>query len=307
METEPDRSPLVIWRLLDGRRGHFTQIEGLSRAIAERTPVQVHNLTVGRRAGHLLDWLLGRFPPGDRLRPPSLILAAGHATHLAALAARRACGGRIVVLMQPSLPLAWFDLCLIPEHDEPPQRANVIATRGAITTVRPSHRHDPATGLILLGGPSRHYAWDTGAILDQVRQIVAAQPQIRFRIGDSPRTPPETREAISSIDDIGMIPWEQTRPGEIQQAMAEAGQVWVSEDSVSMLYEAVSSGAPTGLLKVPRRRDTRISRGVDRLIAEKAATPFALWSTDGGLAPPAGLDEASRCADEILRRWPLDA
>ena len=302
----PDTShrPLVVWRLLDGRRGHFTQIEGLTLAIAERTPVQVHDLAVERHAGHLLDWLFGRFPPGDRLPRPTLILAAGHATHLAALAARRACGGHIVVLMQPSLPLAWFDLCLIPEHDEPPQRANVIATRGAITTVRPSNRHDPATGLILLGGPSRHYAWDTGAILDQVRELVAAQPQMRFRIGDSPRTPAETREAMDGIDGIGMIPWEQTRPGEIQQAMAEAGQVWVSEDSVSMLYEAISSGAPTGLLTVPRRRDTRISRGVDRLIAEKAVTPFSLWSTNGRLAPPTGLDEASRCADEILRRWP---
>ena len=307
MGPDTSRKPLVIWRLLDGRRGHFTQIEGLTLAIAERTPVQVHDLAVDRRAGHLLDWMFGRFPPGDRLPRPSLILAAGHATHLAALAARRACGGRIVLLMQPSLPLAWFDLCLIPEHDEPPQRANVIATRGAITTVRPSHRHDPATGLILLGGPSRHYAWDTDAILDQVRELVAAQPQIGFRIGDSPRTPAQTREAMSSIDGIGIIPWEQTRPGEIQQAMAAAGQVWVSEDSVSMLYEAVSSGAPTGLLAVPRRRDTRISRGVDRLIAEQVVTPFAQWSTDRRLEPPFGLDEASRCAQEILRRWPPDA
>jgi mitochondrial fission protein ELM1 len=305
MATEtPGAGPQVIWRLLDGRRGHYTQIEGLSRALAEQTPVEWHDLAIDRRAGYLPDWLLGRFPPGERLPRPALILAAGHATHFAALAARRAYGGHIVVLMQPSLPLSWFDLCLVPEHDDPPQRENVISTRGAITTVRPSEQHDPATGLILLGGPSRHYAWDTQAILEQVRQIVATQPQIRFRIGDSPRTPAETREAMGHIGGIGLIPWEQTQPGDIQQAMAEAGQVWVSEDSVSMLYEAVSSGAPTGLLAVPRRRDTRISRGVDRLAADKVVTTFAQWSTDGRLQPATGLDEALRCAREILQRWP---
>lgn len=302
METETDDKRLVIWRLLDGRRGHFTQLEGLTRAIAEQTPVEVHDLAVDRHAGHLLDWLLGRFPPGDSLPRPRLILAAGHTTHLAALAARRAHGGHIVVLMQPSLPLSWFDLCLVPEHDDPPQRENVIPTRGAITTVRPSEQHDPAAGLILLGGPSRHYAWDTQAILEQVRQIVATQPQIRFRVGDSPRTPPETREATGHIDGIGLIPWEQTQPGEIQQAMAEAGQVWVSEDSVSMLYEALGGGAPTGLLSVPRRRETRISRGVDRLAAQGMITPFAQWASKHKLAPAAPLDEATHCAKLILVR-----
>jgi mitochondrial fission protein ELM1 len=209
--------------------------------------------------------------------------------------------------MQPTLPLAWFDLCLVPEHDDPARRENVIATRGAITAVRPSDRHDPGAGLILLGGPSRHYTWDTQAILEQVRQIVAAQPDIHFRIGDSPRTPAETREAMGHIDGIGLIPWEQTQPGDIQQAMAEAGQVWVSEDSVSMLYEAVSSGAPTGLLAVPRRRNTRISRGVDRLTAAKVVTAFDQWNAHRHLQPAAGLDEAARCASEILRRWPAEA
>jgi len=35
MGPDTSRKPQVIWRLLDGRRGHFTQIEGLTLAIAE--------------------------------------------------------------------------------------------------------------------------------------------------------------------------------------------------------------------------------------------------------------------------------
>ena len=295
---------LIIWRLLDGRRGHLTQIAGLSQALAERTPVEPVDIEARGGAGYIGHWLSGRFPPGDTLPSPDLILAAGHATHVAGLAARRAHGGRLVVLMRPSLPLSWFDLCLVPEHDRPPARANVIATRGAITTVRPSGEHDPDRGLILLGGPSRHHDWDSAAIVDQVRAITASQPAIRFAIGDSPRTPGDIRQQLAGRGDCDFIPWEQTRPGEIQALMQSAGQVWVSEDSVSMLYESLSSGAPTGLLGVPRRRETRISRGVERLIEGGLVTPYAQGRDTQQLATPPMLDEAGRCADEILRRWP---
>ena len=299
--------PLILWRLLDGRRGHLTQILGLTQALADRCVIQIHDIpTPGRLAG-LAAWAGGYFPVGRDQPDPHLILAAGHSTHLPAMVARRARGGRIVVLMKPSLPLAWFDLCLIPEHDAPPQRPNVIATRGVLTTVRPSDRHDPDTSLILLGGPSRHYDWRTEEIIEQVQQIVSRQPGVHFRIGDSPRTPADTRLALAGVEKAEFIPWEQTEPGEIQQMMAGAGQVWVSEDSVSMLYESLGSGAPTGLLQVPRQRENRVTRGIDHLIAEGTVTPYAQWRTDPQLPPPPAMDEAGRCAEEILRRWPAES
>ena len=294
--------PPVLWRLLDGRRGHLTQVEGLTSALGERTPMSVHDIAIDSRRHGLVHWLTGRFPSGENLPPPDLILAAGHATHFAALAARRRYGGRIVVLMKPSLPLGWFDLCVVPEHDQPPRRDNVISTRGVLTTVRPSERHAPDTGLILIGGPSRHHDWDSEAVLTQISEIIGRQPTVRFRVGDSPRTPADTREALLAAG-YDFIPWETTEPGEIQAEMTHAGQIWVSEDSASMLYEALGSGAPVGLIAVPRRRTTRICRGVDELIEAGQLTPFDRWQRTGTLQTAPPLDEAGRCADEILRRW----
>ncbi len=296
---------LNIWRLLDGRRGHLTQIEGLSQALGGRVPVRCLDIEVTGGAGPVWQWLTGRFPSGAGLPPPDLILAAGHATHFAALAVRRRYGGRIVVLMKPSLPLAWFDLCLIPEHDRPPARDNVIVTRGVLSTARPSGTREPGTGLILIGGPSRHHGWDDEAILAQITEIISRQPTVSFRIGDSPRTPPDTREALLAAG-CDFIRWETTQPGRIQAEMARASQVWVSEDSASMVYEALSTGAPVGLVAVPRHRTTRISRGVDRLTEDGLLTPFDRWQQTGILQATAPLDEAGRCADEILRRWPTN-
>ncbi|MFN3595388.1 MAG: ELM1/GtrOC1 family putative glycosyltransferase, partial [Thiobacillaceae bacterium] len=119
----PTPSCLTLWRLIDGKPGHEKQSLGLAQALqrlaaARWYDVRVHG-TAFASVRAALQWALRRFPAGHGLPAPDLILAAGHATHLPALAARRAYGGRIVVLMRPSLPLALFDLCLIPAHDQP--------------------------------------------------------------------------------------------------------------------------------------------------------------------------------------------
>ncbi len=297
-------NPRVIWRLLDGRRGHRTQIEGLTLALGECTEIHTFDLDAGRATDAVRQWLLGEFPAGEPLPAPDLILCAGHATHLPALAARRAHGGRIVVLMKPSLPLRWFDLCLIPEHDRPPRRDNVIVTQGVLHGVVPGDAPDTHRGLILLGGPSRHHDWDAEAIVSQIRQIVSRQPDIRFLIGDSPRTPPETLQSLECLHGLEILHWTDCQPGDIQQHMRQAGQIWVSEDSVSMLYEALGTGMPVGLLAVPRRRTSRIVRGVDSLIDAGRITPFETWVRDGELPAGEPLNEAARCAEAILRRWP---
>ncbi|RMG32764.1 MAG: hypothetical protein D6720_12735 [Gammaproteobacteria bacterium] len=203
------------------------------------------------------------------------------------------------------MPLRWFDLCLIPEHDAPPARDNVIATRGVLHGVRPGGQPDPSRGLFLLGGPSRHHDWDAPAIGHQVREVARAQPEIQFLIGDSPRTPPDTLQALEGLPNARLLHWAECEAGEIQERMREAGQIWVSEDSVSMLYEALGAGAPVGLLAVPRRRDTRVSRGVDRLVDQDLITPWETWMKTRQLAPSPVLDEAGRCAEAILQRWPI--
>ena len=94
---------LTVWRFVDGKPGHENQSLGMLRALAEHVEVRVEEIPVKRGWGNLADWLLKRCPN----RPaghPDLLVGAGHATHLPMLACRRACGGRTLVLMKPSLP-----------------------------------------------------------------------------------------------------------------------------------------------------------------------------------------------------------
>jgi uncharacterized protein len=303
----------VVWRLSDGKPGHDNQSRGLIRALGRLTALECHELN-GRDAGRPALWptIAAWFRPGQGLPDPALLIGAGHATHLPMLAARMARGGRAVVLMKPSLPLRWFDLCLIPEHDRPPLRDNVLVTQGVLNTVRASDGVRPGIGLILVGGPSSHHRWDGPALVRMVRTILDAHPRVAWRIVDSRRTPACTRHLLRAIPlstgaapNCEWVPHEETGPEWLSTALAEAGTVWVTEDSVSMLYEALSAGAATGILPVPRRRSSRPSRGVDALLASGQVTAFERWAEGAALPRLAvPLNEAERCARAILARWP---
>lgn len=70
------------------------------------------------------------------------------------------------------------------------------------------------------------------------------------------------------------------RPGWVARHLAHASAAWVSQDSVSMVYEALGSGAPVGILSVPRRHGSRKSRilsGLETLEKEGMVTGYSDW------------------------------
>jgi mitochondrial fission protein ELM1 len=212
--------------------------------------------------------------------------------------------------MKPSLPAALFELCLVPEHDLAGKQAppdHVIPTRGALNRVPPPADDHAARedGLILLGGPSSAYGWDGAAITAAVKDIVARGKR-PWHITDSRRTPPGTLEAIAA-EVPGLIPHPHAETGRdwLPQRLARAAEVWVTEESISMIYEALSSGAHVGLLPVPAlRKAGRVARGIARLAAEGYVTRFTDWAPRYPLAaPPQVLREADRCAGIVVERF----
>ena len=301
-------SSIVAWRFKDGRRGHENQSLGLLAALSEIHSVTVCDVEVIGRHPMVESWrlLARRFPPGEHLPTPNLHIGAGHRTHLPMLAAKRARGGRTIVLMNPTLPRAWFDLCIVPEHDRGREQANVLRTRGVLNGLRVNGCASPLQGLFLIGGPSTHYEWSQDALIEQIVEITKHANNMQWTLATSPRTPLATTVALRNLTTAGieLAPFEAVDTAWLPQQLNQSSQVWVTEDSVSMVYEALTVGAAVGLISTPKLKPNRVSSGVDTLIAQGLVTPFCRWERSRSLPKPnTRLDEATRCADWIARHW----
>ena len=300
------KNSIAIWRLYDGKTGHDRQSEGLVDALGGFLPLNVDHIDVRSIPRAPLLWLRRRFPAGEGLADPQVIVGAGRLCQWPMLAARRARGGRLVYLMGPGLPTAFFDLCLVPAHDSLAASNRVFVTDGALNTVKAATDRDDTRGLVLIGGPSRHYGWDESGLCSQVGAIVEADDLCQWTIADSRRTPTTTSRALALLPakNADFVSYRDTGPDWIAGRLTNTGRVWVTRDSVSMVFEALTAGAGVGLLSVPAHRKNRLTRLAQDLLDRELVVDYAGWRSGRPLQPPhTPLWEARRCAAEITRRW----
>ena len=96
-----------------------------------------------------------------------------------------------------------------------------------------------------------------------------------------------------------------TGPGWIEEQYNQADMCWVTADSVSMTYEALSAGCRVGIVPVTwKNPSSKIARGLARLLDENWVISFDdYFNNSRTWQNHQALDEAGRAAREILRRW----
>lgn len=289
----------MIWLVLDGKPGHQNQSEGLLQALTARRQTDVRRLPVMPFWKTLKGSLLHRNFVLKALPSPDLVIGTGHRTHFTILLLARLYGARSVVLMKPSLPVSLFDLCLVPQHDGLPEKGNVVVTRGVLNRMQPAAHRKINQGVVLVGGPSKHFAWDEDGLLGQISAITHDMQHIHWLLADSRRTPASTSARLQSLqgEHVDYIACDSTDSDWLPQVLGESGFAWVTRDSVSMVYEALTAGASVGLLDVPEIRPGRVSLGVEGLIREKKICGFQDWQDSGEMPQPLkSFNEAQRCA-----------
>lgn len=288
------QAAIPIWCVTDDKPGHRSQLQGLAEALAERTACVVRWLPVGpglRREASAL---------GER---PQLILCAGHRTHWPSLRLKWRHGGILVALLKPSLPRQLFDLCVIPEHDGARPGRRVVLTCGTLNDIRPAAAPDPGRGLILIGGPSRHHRWEDDDMLDRIDRLRGALPAVSWTLTTSRRTPDSFLAAAAALtdDQLKVVPVAETDRAWLRRHYDQCGVIWVTEDSASMVYESLTAGASVGVLPVPRHSESRVSRGLDKLLRDGWVTGLSQLCATGRMNNGrSSLNEAGRVADYIL-------
>ena len=104
---------------------------------------------------------------------------------------------------------------------------------------------------------------------------------------------------------VSFVPFRESEPGWLEKQYRTHASVWVTADSISMIYEALSSGCRVGVLPVQwKKADNKFQRSLNYLLEHKLIVSFDHYIQ--GAAMPENvepLNEADRCAKELLRRW----
>lgn len=272
---------LTVWRFLDGNRAHEKQSAALLQGLRGSFAGTVESCDIPASITASRLWFAEPAVLRDMPRPDFLI-GTGRRSRLPMLAARRRYGGRAVAINLPLLPFRWFDFAIVPEHDRPPPLQNVILSQGALTEPLPQDAMQPGRGLILLGGPSKHFDWDATSIQQQVERLLEAP--LDWHLSDSRRTPAGTVARFSAAA-AQVVDWQDCPPGWVQEQMAAAEQIWVTEDSISMVFESLQSRARVGIIRTSSKgRANKVRAAVQRLVdqglvtdrVDDVAAPFEL-------------------------------
>ena len=303
------RTPIQIWRFVDGRPGHEKQTAGLIQGFEEMLNGQ-NDAGLVQDSGFAittvclpedLPWLKRQW--GEGVLQPDLLVGAGRAVQWAMLRTRWHLGGKAVVLMKPSLPLFLFDLILLPEHDNAPNRPNILRTTGMLSPVVAGQK-DPAKGVILLGGVNKHFHWDNDEVAAQVAELTASMPSVHWQISDSPRTPQTLQAKLSLPDNTSLVHWRDTPDGWLSSQLATSGYVWVSADSASMLYEALSHGGRVGVIELrPYKEENKLVRGLGLLLEKELLGRSSRGALEQQTLNELTLSEHTRCAQWIIDKW----
>ncbi len=293
--------PISVWLFHDQQPGHIHQLEGLSRRLAAHADVQIKWIdTQSKRFyGYCLD--------AEFLRPkPDIIIGAGHSTHASLLWYKRKYGAFCTVLMTPSLPNALFDAIICPIHDGLKQGGRILNTRGMINTLSPQAGTRKDRHVMLIGGPSKHYYWQEPELVSQIRAICERTPHYDWHLYDSKRTPGSLtlRLKQAALGNLHLHSYADTPLARVEEALTHAKECWVSPDSASMLYEALTAGARVGVFDLQAAKTNRVVKGVEQLVDTRQITRFADWNLEQTMPKlDKPLWEAERAAIWLLHQY----
>ena len=176
--------------------------------------------------------------------------------------------------MKPSLPLNFFDLCFIPSHDLSKNYKNTIATFGPINKLRGVKNKNKNKGLILLGGLSKHFEWSNNEVAEHINKIIFENQSKDITIFDSRRTPKNFLNILKRKlkKPIEIVRYKDKESDLITKKMEYAKYIWVTEDSLSMIYESIAVGSEVTCINLKKK--TNKLRDITNHLFEKKKINF---------------------------------
>ena len=262
MKTNKHEKIKVIWRFTDGKAGHDKQSLALVDSLMNQTKCRLFDFNVQGQRNPILNIIFQNYKLPEGITKPDIAIGAGHKTHLHLLAIKRCFNAKIVVIMKPSIPLIFFDLCIIPKHDGIKNGPNIINTQSSLVKFNSNLKKKENTGLILIGGPSKHYFWDSKTVLEEICKISKKFKFRKLLLSTSRRTPFDFLDQLNelNIPDIKVYEYSKIKSDWLDKHINKVKNIWVTNDSYSMVTEALASGADVDIIGLKVKQDSKLSK-----------------------------------------------
>jgi mitochondrial fission protein ELM1 len=254
-------------------------------------------------------------PDAVRGTLPRVVIGAGGKA-ASVIAALRHRGAQVVQVQHPRMDPRRFDLIVVNRHDGL-TGPNVVVTRTALHRVTPRRLADAAEKwrgavaslprpvvAVLVGGSNGRHRLDLAAgaaLADQLADMMR-RDHVGLMLTPSRRTEPGVIQALRQrLGPLGAWIWDGDGENPYFGMLALADVIVATEDSVSMVSEAVATAAPVLLAALPgssRRIDVFHQALLDEGRIRRFAGRCEVW-------PTAPLDDTPLAAAELRRRLRL--
>lgn len=202
-----------------------------------------------------------------RKTPADIIISCGASTAAVNYIISKNNLAKSIVIMRPSfLSLKKFDLVVMPRHDHPPEKKNIVVTEGALNLINEQYLNEQADKLngllhpsslaprfyigLLIGGDTKDFKLSKSLMKDIIGQIksFAEKENAAILVTTSRRTSSEIEQLTAeefggySLCKLLVIANKENLPFAVGGILGLAKMVVVSPESISMVSEAASSG-----------------------------------------------------------------
>ena len=173
-----------------------------------------------------------------------------------------------------------FSVIIAGAHDRPEPRANLKISPVSLSFSHPQGLYRPqrkAVGFIIGGSNSCFEMGDE--ILKQIEGVRAQFADCEFALTTSPRTPRATESALEKLSWDYSVIYSREPVNPISDFLAQCEWVFISEDSVSMISDAVSNGSASVAILSLKRKDAH--NKFDDFISALVSTGHARRYSEG--------------------------
>ena len=276
----------ILW-ISDGKKGHEKQVEILLNEVSKTENIIIKKelieinkfsqlLELATYSASLLLGSLflntGKFLKYDEDNI-DIIIGAGSSIHMRMLLIKNYLSNKgnstkVVSILTPSFYRRKFDIICSPLHDSDKLSVakKVIFFEGCLAKVS-TNEVEENIGFIGIGGTNKHFAFDQDAIIMQIEFLIGLYQQKKWFLFTSRRTPNEMVDKIKKIalTNKNLIISDDNYDEIIEKASIKV----VTQDSINMIYESLSTKGQTLLFNMKYIKINKIINQIDILLSNK--------------------------------------